>query len=115
MEFIVGATDGVVFFRVAASSNKIGNFRVYPEIKAKGQLILTGPHRFIRHPMYMSLILLLTGPSLYLNHSINYIGLAGVIVAAFFKARKEERLLIARYPEYIKYRNRTSGFIPFVI
>ncbi len=95
--------------------NKIGNFRVYPEIKPKSQLVVTGPYRFIRHPMYTSLILLLTGTTLYQNHFINYIGLAVVIVAVFLKAKKEEYLLIDRYPEYIKYMDNTSRFVPFVL
>ena len=37
--------------------NKIGNFNIVPEIKDEAKLIVTGPYKFVRHPMYSSLIL----------------------------------------------------------
>jgi protein-S-isoprenylcysteine O-methyltransferase Ste14 len=94
--------------------NQVGNFRVYPEIKPQSRLVVTGPYRFIRHPMYTSLVLVISGIALWLNNPINYAGVIGVIAAVFLKARKEEYLLVELYPEYEEYIKKTKGFIPFL-
>jgi protein-S-isoprenylcysteine O-methyltransferase Ste14 len=112
--FLIFSAAGLLLGVITLMYNKIGNFRVYPEIKPGGRLIITGPYRFVRHPMYTSLILLLAGMTLYLNHLTNYIGLVIVIASVFLKSKREEQLLIKIYPEYMEYMNETSGFLPFV-
>lgn len=40
----------------------------------------------------------------------------GVMLGCFFdaKARLEERLLLAKFPEYATYRRRTKRFVPWL-
>ncbi len=113
--FLYFSLIGILLGVFTLMFNQVGNFKIYPEIKPQSQLIITGPYRFIRHPMYSSLVLVISGIALWHNHAVNYVGLAGVIVAVFLKARKEEDLLLERYPEYEQYIKKTTGFIPFVI
>lgn len=78
------------------------------------RLITSGPYSFVRHPMYTSLVLVLSGTSLCLDHFVNYLGLALVVGAVFLKAQREERFLGALFPEYGEYTKKTYRFIPFV-
>ncbi len=112
--FLVISMLGMILVSYTLWHNRFGNFGIYPEVKEGAKLITSGPYRFIRHPMYTSLLLLLAGSSLYFNHPVNYVGLLLVGVAVWLKAIKEEGLLAARYPEYDAYKKKTAGFIPFI-
>lgn len=96
--------------------NKIGNFNIAPQPRAGGALVTTGPYRYIRHPMYTSVFLFLTGLTIQAGFSL--LALAGLLLAAvamLWKSTIEERLLVQRYPDYATYRTRTKRFIPFLI
>ena len=71
-----------------------------------------GPYRFARHPMYGGGILLFAGISLWF--SITALVLTGALAVLWRgKSAVEERLLVARFPEYEAYRERTPRrFLP---
>lgn len=94
--------------------NRLGNFSVFPEIKNRANLITGGPYRYMRHPMYTALILLMAGIAIYNGHEANYLGLVLVIIAVFGKSSLEERYLLEKFPNYAEYRARTRRFIPWV-
>jgi protein-S-isoprenylcysteine O-methyltransferase Ste14 len=95
--------------------NRIGNFRIFPEIKPGFKLITDGPYNYIRHPMYTSVILTVLGISVYLNAPLNYLGLCLTVVAVTLKALKEEHLISRENPLYEEYMSRTTMFIPYVL
>ena len=71
-----------------------------------------GPYRFARHPMYGGGVLLFAGVSL--AFSVTALALT-VALAVLWRGKSavEERLLVARFPEYEDYRNRTPRrFLP---
>jgi protein-S-isoprenylcysteine O-methyltransferase Ste14 len=86
--------------------------QVAPEPKEGGQLIQSGPYRFLRHPIYTGIIFCVIG--LFLRTATIWIGIASlaVIVFLFFKAGFEEKLLLVAYPDYEQYRRRTWGLLP---
>jgi len=88
----------------------------YPAPTAKGPLIESGPYRYVRHPMYTSVILLTVGIGLLtLRPWALLISLAFVV---FFAAKvgREEELLIERYPTYREYRSRVPyRLLPWVL
>jgi len=92
--------------------NRIGNFSIYPRPRPGAQLITTGPYRYIRHPMYLSLVIMMLGVALFNFHWINFIGLVLVTTAVSGKALLEERLLQVHFPAYAAYMQRTSRVIP---
>lgn len=94
--------------------NKIGNFSVYPEIKKQAILITTGPYRYVRHPMYTSLIIMMIGIALYNYHWLNVVGVVMVVGAVINKANSEEKLLLMKFPEYANYQQKTLRFLPYI-
>lgn len=113
--FLIISVVGGIIGLAALFYNRIGNFRVYPEIKPGFRLITNGPYKYIRHPMYTSVILTVLGASIYLNSPINYIGVCLTVVAVTLKAMKEEHLLAQEDSAYNDYISRTSMFIPYLL
>jgi protein-S-isoprenylcysteine O-methyltransferase Ste14 len=89
-----------------------GVIQIAPEPKADGRLITGGIYGWLRHPIYTAIIVLVLG--LFLRKPTIAIGIAAVVVVVFLmvKARFEQVLLRARYPEYADYQRRTWGIIP---
>ncbi len=81
----------------------------------EGGLITTGPYRFIRHPIYAS-ILYFFWAAIITNWTLINAGI-GVVVTICLVVRiiAEERLVILKYPEYKSYMSRTKRIIPFII
>ena len=81
----------------------------------KGGLITRGPYRFIRHPIYASVIYFVWAGVLSHLSPINVC--LGIIVTAglVIRFRSEERLLLGMYPEYADYAAKTKRIIPYLI
>jgi protein-S-isoprenylcysteine O-methyltransferase Ste14 len=99
----------------AVITMKIGNFNIVPDVKPDSILITELPYKYIRHPMYTSVILFGLGLMLsaYSNFTLS-IWLI-LVVVMFVKAKYEEFLLIKRFPDYRKYCVNTKAFIPFLL
>ncbi len=95
--------------------NRVGNFNVVPEIRDNAKLIVTGPYRYVRHPMYSSLILFVLGIVLWHFNVINVLALCIMIVAVSLKAFKEEKLWSNHHEDYLAYKKRTKMIIPFIL
>jgi protein-S-isoprenylcysteine O-methyltransferase Ste14 len=80
------------------------------------RLVTTGAYRYIRHPMYASLLLLAAGAALKaLTWPSVLLGL-GILVAIVCTARADEAETAARFGrEYAEYRARTTMFIPWLV
>ena len=92
--------------------NRPGNFRIHPDLHPHTRLVTTGPYHWMRHPMYASLLLTLAGTTVVTVHPLSGLGWILVAVAVAQKARIEERLLRARFPEYAPYATRTARIVP---
>ena len=90
------------------------NIRAFPEIPQHGRLVVHGPYRWVRHPMYTSLLLLTLAWTIE-NPWPFRMGLwVGLVSTLWVKQRYEESLLMERFPEYDNYRRQTKRLIPFV-
>jgi protein-S-isoprenylcysteine O-methyltransferase Ste14 len=78
-----------------------------------GYLVTTGPYRWVRHPFYVSVLLLVCGAALLAANW--FIGVCGLLVFALqaIRTRIEERKLVERFgEEYRLYMKRTGRFAP---
>jgi protein-S-isoprenylcysteine O-methyltransferase Ste14 len=89
-----------------------GVVQIAPEPKAGGHLVTTGIYRWLRHPIYTAIVLIVAG--LVLRKPGLWLAIVGAAVIAFLfnKTRFEERLLATRYPQYSEYCKRSWGLIP---
>lgn len=94
--------------------NRIGNFNITPEIKENSKLIQNGAYKYIRHPMYLSVLLMMGGVILNNINLINILCYFALFIVLNLKANKEEKLLSEKYEEYKEYKRATKMFIPFV-
>jgi protein-S-isoprenylcysteine O-methyltransferase Ste14 len=92
--------------------NRPGNFSVLPEPRSGARLITTGPYAHVRHPLYVGLMLFAAGCAIGWNTPLHWLAAAALVVVLGAKARREERLLRARFPDYAQYAARTPRFVP---
>lgn len=88
------------------------NWSFSASIKEGHKLVKTGPYRYIRHPIYSSLILVFVGSGLLVSNYIIILCTSIVGFVYYLRARKEEQLLKEEFPEYNKYINETKMLIP---
>lgn len=78
----------------------------------RGELQTSGLYRYVRHPIYSGVLLIVAGITL---RSGSWFTLAVAVVTLVFfdrKARWEEARLAERYPGYADYAARTPRFVP---
>lgn len=95
--------------------NKLGNFNITPEIKENASLITTGAYRYIRHPMYFSVLVMMLGVVLSKPTILSFFIYALLFLTLFLKAKKEEMLWMEHSSEYKTYMQKTKRIIPFIL
>jgi protein-S-isoprenylcysteine O-methyltransferase Ste14 len=93
---------------------RLGHFNISPAIKEGALLVTHGPYRYIRHPMYASLLLAGLG---LLIITFSWLRLACFFVlwlVLYLKLRIEEKLLAEHFPEYPSYKKRSRMFFPWL-
>ena len=98
----------------ALASNRPGNFNIRPEPKEGGRLVTHGPYRWVRHPMYLA-VLLFTAAFATAGDAWQWAALAALAAVLLAKARREERGMALAHPGYADYRARTRAIVPFII
>ena len=107
---------GVVLLR------RLGGFRpaaeTVPEYgwEQTGRVVTTGIYRYVRHPMYSSILFLAWG-ALLKSVTIGTLALGAVAsVAVIMTAKTEEAENVKRLgAEYVEYMKHTRRFVPFLM
>lgn len=107
------ASAGVIF-GWTLWHNRPGNFRILPEPRHGGRLVVSGPYRWVRHPMYSALMLVALGGVLNSLHSLNVLGMAWMVATLWIKAGREERLMVQMHSAYARYQQTVPRFIPWL-
>ena len=91
---------------------QVGNFTVTPIPKQDAKLIMAGPYRFMRHPMYTAVILAMLGLAIQIHSMTSYIIWTVLVIDLLIKLRFEEKLLVEKFSEYKEYMKRTKRLVP---
>jgi protein-S-isoprenylcysteine O-methyltransferase Ste14 len=102
-------------FLLAWSAFKLGrSLTPFPRPLPQGRLVITGAYRLVRHPIYLAVLTGCLGLALATGSPLRL--LLALILFVFFdlKARREERWLQEKYPEYASYKTRVKKLIPWI-
>jgi protein-S-isoprenylcysteine O-methyltransferase Ste14 len=98
----------------AVQTMHLGHFNIVPDPRPDTQLVEAGPYRWIRHPMYASILLYFLPLILIDFTPIRFVFYAALVIFLWLKLSYEERLLSEKLPDYADYRLRTKKWIPFI-
>lgn len=80
----------------------------------QNKVVKTGAYHYIRHPLYVGLILWCAGSLLFFK-SFLFLILVALVPAIYLEAKSEEKALIEAFgEEYDGYRAATGMFFPKV-
>lgn len=99
----------------AVQTMHLGHFNIIPDPMPDIEIVTHGPYRYIRHPMYFSIVLFFF-PIVLIQ--IDWIALAvytSLCFILFIKLSYEENLLVDTLPDYAEYQKKTKKIIPFVL
>lgn len=83
-------------------------------VLSQQSVVSRGIYRYIRHPIYVGDLLLVTGLELSLNSWL-VLGVILLMPVVIWKALREEEMLKATLPGYAEYCRQTRRFIPFIV
>jgi len=105
---VVGAAVNV-WGRLHLGKNWANQIRIFDN----QTLVVTGAYKYVRHPLYASLIWMFIGGSLiYTNPAALLLTLFVFVPFMYYRAKQEESLLKERFPEYADYARKTWMFLP---
>ena len=89
-------------------------FSIFPNPESGSVLIQTGIYKYIRHPMYTSVIIFCVSQIVIIQNIISYLIFFILVVNLILKSSYEENLLSKKFSDYKLYILNTKRFIPFV-
>ena len=114
----IGAVVCVFGLAVAIWSRRAlaGNWSATVTFKQGQELVQTGPYRFVRHPIYTGILLMILGLVTEVGQLHSWLGFLIQGIGFWIKLKQEESLLLRHFPgEYPAYRARVKALVPFVI
>ena len=96
------------------TANRIGNFNIRPEPKPGGRLVTSGPYHYVRHPMYLAVLIGMAGFCVGYGTPWRWLALVALIAVLRVKAGVEERHLAAMHPGYDDYARSRKRFVPLL-
>ena len=115
--FVVGGACGVASFAIRRSAIRaLGRFwSLHVEIRETHQIVREGPFRWVRHPVYFSMILELLSAG-FILHAWATLGVVSVIFvpALCWRVRIEELALVEKFGAiYQAYQATTPAVLPY--
>jgi protein-S-isoprenylcysteine O-methyltransferase Ste14 len=106
------ATIGMLYWTLSTLGTNLTDTVV---TRTKHTLVREGPYRWVRHPFYVSMVLLIAATSLLAASWL--IAASGLLLFVFLAIRtpREEQKLVERFgDEYRDYMRRTARYVPGV-
>ncbi|MBN1971066.1 MAG: hypothetical protein JW870_16990 [Candidatus Delongbacteria bacterium] len=93
------------------------NFNIVPNVSDDSIMVTNGIYKFIRHPMYSSLLFFALGVVINLHDMLTMALFVFLLVDLYLKASYEEKELCKKHKNYVDYMQSSDRFFPvkFVI
>jgi protein-S-isoprenylcysteine O-methyltransferase Ste14 len=101
-------------FRMIAIISLRNNFSMVIESKDTGHLVVTGIYKYIRHPMYLGVLLISISGSIMFSCLICWVLVIMTIIAILIRIKKEELFLSEHFNEYHDYAKNSFRLIPMI-
>ena len=85
---------------------------IYPEPRENVPFVQKGIYKYIRHPMYLGVILFSLAMCLARTHWLSWIFFAVLVIDLHFKHSYEDKLLALKWPEALEYQEKVGALIP---
>jgi len=119
--FPVQSVVGLALFVIGLTIMLVGQITLWRNysgtvvIRENHQLITHGIYRFTRNPMYLGLIMVVTGLPVYVASLYGFLTSLALIPIVLNRIRLEEILLSEEFQDaYQKYKETTKKLIPFI-
>ena len=91
-------------------------FTIDVAVRSTQSVVQSGPYRFVRHPSYTAILIMLLGVGMALANWASLVAmLAGGLIGLLYRVRVEERALVEGLGQpYMDYMRTTRRFIPFI-
>jgi protein-S-isoprenylcysteine O-methyltransferase Ste14 len=77
------------------------------------ELVVRGPYRIVRHPIYTGLLMAVLGTAIVSGRLRAFLGFALIVIGILIKVRREERALRQHFENaYEEYARRVPGLLP---
>lgn len=93
---------------------RLGHFNIRPTIRDGAVLVTHGPYRYIRHPMYASLLLGGVGLLLISCSWLRLVTFLALWFILYLKVRIEEKLLTNHFSDYSLYQKSSHMLFPWL-
>jgi len=90
------------------------NLSPFPSPKAGSELVTSGLYSMVRHPIYLGIIVMFGGYSLYTGSWVRLLITIVLVFLFHYKSEYEENLLIDKFDEYRDYTKSTNKIFPFL-
>lgn len=109
-EIIIAGIGGVIL--LVAAKNLKPSLKISPIPRENAPLISVGIYKYVRHPMYLSVILIGLSMAGYANSLLGWVFELLLILTLNVKASFEDALMLEAHPEALHFQLHTSKFIP---
>jgi protein-S-isoprenylcysteine O-methyltransferase Ste14 len=92
------------------------NWSLSVQLKEAHELIVKGPYRYVRHPIYTGLLCMFLGNAFIVGDWRGLIAVLIVLISFWRKLKLEENWLGAHFGErYDRYKETTKAILPWVL
>jgi len=106
--------SGILLGFWAIITMKLDNLRIYPDLKENAKLVVSGPYKIVRHPMYLAIILTITPLTIEYFSWLRFVVSLIILIDLLFKLNYEEQLLLNNFMNYKTYSKKTYRLFPFI-
>jgi protein-S-isoprenylcysteine O-methyltransferase Ste14 len=100
-------------FSVWARQHIGRNWSAMVTVKARHELVRSGPYAWVRHPIYTGLLAGFLGTAVLLDQWRGVLALSIALAALWRKLRLEERFMLETFgKDYADYRRRVRALVP---